>query len=308
VFATRPMLRRRPFVAAGLSSLLLLGACGGGGGSKATTTPSTGGNTADASTTTSGAGGGNGNCFTTPGSQHARVRFVNLFTNSTYPSGSIDVSQGFSATDSCAKKLATVPFGTASDYVDVTASDESGNWNVGAYIAGSIDTNHEIITQSETWKGGEQVTMVFMGAQAQPDLAPSSGADQTFFEKTSTGLSDSFPVVAGKAVLGIAAASLQDTVKGSSWRVGVVGHAGCLKSTEDTDHTTTNIGGTSLVQYPVDPGSLQLSLYPSIPGTCSGKADMGPASIDAAAGSRTFVLAYGADAQQLKLLVLPVAA
>jgi hypothetical protein len=308
VLASRQKLRRRALVAAGLSSLLLLAACGGGS-SKAKTSPSTDGGTgADVSTTTtSGGSGGNGDCFTTPGSQHAKVRFVNLFTNATYKAEDIQVLQGFSGADPCGKKLATVPYGTASDYVDVTAGDDSGNWNAGAYVGGATDQNHEIITQSETWKGGEQVTIVFMGAQSQAGNSPSAGADQTFFEKNDTGGSESFPSVAGKAVVGIGAAALQYVVKDGSWRAGIAGKAGCLKSADDTATSTTNIGGTSLVQYPVDAGTLQLSLYPSDPGTCAGKADMGPVSVDASAGGRTFVLAYGTTAQDLKLLVLPVA-
>ena len=166
--------------------------------------------------------GGNGNCFTTPGKQTARVRFVNLFTNSTYPKGDIDVLQGFSANDACGKKLATVAFGTASDYIDVTASDESGNWSVIGFPAGSVDSEHAIVTQSETWKGGEQVTIVFMGQDPTSGNGASAGADQVFFEKDASGESATTAVapVPGKAAVGIGAASIQYVVKDGAWRAG----------------------------------------------------------------------------------------
>ena len=258
-------------------------------------------------TTTSGIStGGNGDCFTKPGTQKARVRFVNLYTNSTYPASDIEVLQGYSGTDPCGKKLATVPFGHASDYIDVTASDETGNWSAVAYVGGSTAKDHEIITQSETWKGGEQVTITFEGAEPAPGLPPSSGGDQAFFE-TSTSGDASLPAVAGKAVLGIAATSLQYVVKDGAWVAGVTGQAGCLKAVGDSSGITTNIGGTQLVQYTVDPGSLPVGLYPSVPGKCAGAPAIGPVTIDAAAGSRTLVFAYGSDAQHEKLLVLPIA-
>ena len=311
MIVVRSTRRNLTLVAITCAAALLLGACGGssGGSSKASsTTPGTGDNATTTTAGSSGGGGGNGNCYTTPGKQTAKVRFVNLFTNSTYPNSDIDVWQGTSATDSCGKKLATVKYGTASDYIDVTAADDAGDWETAAYIAGSTDDQHQIMTQTETWKGGEQVTITFQGAE--PDstsgLPPSAGGDQTFFEKPEVGDVDSFKTVEGKALLGIAATSVQYVDKAGAWVAGIAGQPACLKANGDTDSTRSNIGGTQLVQYPVDPGSIQLGLYPSDPGTCSGTPAIGPTTIDAAAGSRTLVFVYGTDAKALKLLVLPV--
>ncbi len=296
--------RVRAYVVIGVFSALLLAACGGGGSSsKPASAPTTSGSASETSTT---AAGGNGNCFATPGTQKARVRFVNLFTNPTYPNSAIDVMQGFSGSDPCGKKLATVAFGQASDYVDVTADDPSGNWEVAGYVGGSTATDHQIITQSETWKGGEQVTIVFEGAEAQSGLPAGSGGDQVFFENGSQGDLSGFATVAGKAVVGIAATALQYVVKDGAWSAGVAGQSACLRAVGDTATTTSSIGGTELVQYLVAPGTTQIGLYPSDPGTCTGTPNIGPATIDAAAGSRTYVFAYGQDAQHLKLLVLPV--
>jgi hypothetical protein len=298
---------RRSLVVLAVSAVLLLAACGGGSSKPSAASSDTTIDLGATTVTTSAPGGTNGNCSTDPGPQKARVRFVNLFTNSTYPSGDIDVWQGYSGADACGKKLATVPYGTASDYIDVTASDTSGDWSVIGFVAGSTADDHQIISQSETWKGGEQVTIVFMGQDPTSGNGASAGSDETFYEKNDSGLATSaLAVVPGKAAIGIGAAALQYIVKDASWRAGDVGHSGCLKAVGDTDTTTNNIGGTSVIPYPVDPGSIKVALYPSDPGTCAGTPDIGPVTIDAAAGSRTFVLAYGADAKDLKLLVLPV--
>jgi hypothetical protein len=261
----------------------------------------------DVATTTAARSAGSGDCYTTPGKQKARVRFVNFFTNATYPSSSIDVYQGSSATDPCGKKLATVPFGSASDYVDVTALDDSGSWNAVAYVADSTDDQHKIIEQGETWAGGEAVTIVFAGTEPSSmdtGLPPSSGSVQAFFENGDS------PAIAeppsGKAAVGIAATSLQSVDPDGAWRAGVSGQSGCLMGEGDTESTSTNIGGTQLVAYPVDPGSLSLGLFPSDVGGCTGTPVIGPATIDAAAGSRTFVFAYGVDKQDEKVLVLPI--
>jgi len=298
----------RTFTGLAVSGALLFAACGGSGSSKAnTTTPPAGGASATTTTTSAGSSGGNGQCYTPAGKQKARVRFVNLFTNSTYPSSDIDVWQGYGGSDPCGKKLVTVPYGHASDYVDVTASDESGNWSAVAYVGGSTAKDHEIITQTETWKGGEQVTITFEGGEHQADLPPSSGGDQAFFESPTPDDSSALKAVAGKAVLGIAAASLQYVTPNGSWVAGLTGQPACLLAVGDTASTRTDIGGTQLVPYTVGAGTLSVGLYPSDPGKCTGTPAIGPASVDAAAGSRTLVFAYGTSAQDLKLLVLPVA-
>jgi hypothetical protein len=301
--------RRRSSGVIAVSAILLLAACGGGGSSKK------GSGTTDTTTdlsatnvTTSAPSGTNGQCFTDPGPQKARVRFVNLYTNAAHPSGDIDVWQGFSGQDPCGKKLATVPFGTSSDYIDVTAGDSTGNWDAVAFPAGAKAEADTIITQSETWTGGEQVTIIFMGADPTSGNGPTAGANQVIFEKSSTGEATStFAAVPGKAAIGIGAASVQYVAKDGSWRAGVKGQSGCLLAVGDTATTTTNIGGTSVVPYTVTPGSVTLSLYPSDPGTCTGTPDVGPTTFDAAAGSRTLVLVYGSDAKALKMLVLPIA-
>ncbi len=302
--------RARVVAGFGLVAAMLLAACGGGGSSKSsdTTTPAGGGTATNATTTTGGSAGGNGDCVTDPGPQHARVRFVNLFTNATYPSGDIDIRQGFSAFDACGKKLATVKFGEASDYIDVAAADSSGNWQVAAYVPGVVDEQHQIISQSETWKGGEQVTFIIENQDPTSGNGAAAGGDQAFFEKPITDLNPSTNPVAGKGLIVVGAASVQYTAaKDAAWVAGIAGQTKCLTAVGDTDpNTRTNIGGTSLVPYEVEPGTLSVSLYKSDPGTCTGTPDIGPVSVDVPGGGRSLVLAYGPDATHIKLLALPI--
>jgi hypothetical protein len=300
--------RARSFIAFALCATLVLAACGGGDDDDSSGAAPTGG--ATTTTDTGGGGGGNGDCFTDPGDQAARVRFVNLYTNPTYVKSDIDVFQGFGANDPCGKKLATVAYGEASDYVDVKAADDSGNWQATAYVAGLPDDDHKIISQSETWKGGEQVTIMFFAGDPSScsGCPPSSGSDQAFFElNPGDNGNTALTTVAEKAVVGINASALQYVLPDGAWATGATGTSGCLKAVGDTDGTATNVGGTSLVEYPVAPGSIELALYPSEPTrTCTGPPDIGPTTVDATAGSRTLVLAYGSAADDTDLLVLPV--
>jgi hypothetical protein len=309
VLSTHGRGRARALVGFGAVAVLLFAACGGGGGSKSsdTTSPANGAAT-NVTTSTGGGGGGNGQCFQDPGPQKARVRYVNLFTNAAYPSGDIEVRQGFSAKDACGKKLATVKYGEASDYIDVTAGDSSGNWETGAYPVGAIDEDHLIISQTETWKGGEQVTIIVMAQDPSSGNRPSSGGNQVFFEKPVSDINPGINPVPGKGMVVIGAAPVQYVAaKDAAWVAGIAGQTKCLMTVGDTENTRTNIGGTSLVPYLVTPGSISLSLYKSQPGTCTGTADIGPATVDTSDGSRTLVLVYGPDPTHFKLLVLPVA-
>ena len=121
---------RRSVAIISVFAVVLLAACGGGGGSKpgAAGSDSSNPDLGNTTVTTSAPDGANGPCLTDPGPQKARVRFVNLYTNAAHPSGDIDVWQGLSGTDTCGKKLATVPYGTATDYIDVHAGDARGTW------------------------------------------------------------------------------------------------------------------------------------------------------------------------------------
>jgi hypothetical protein len=299
---------RVPIVGLVLASALLFAACGGGGSSKASnsTTPDNGTSSAASTTDASALGGSaQSKCYTTPGTQTAKVRFVNLFTNADYPQGDIDVWQGYGASDGCGKKLATIKYGEASEYIDVTAADKDGNWAATAFVPGGADEDHQIINQTETWKGGEQATFVFT-TNDPSNMQPShTGSVSAVFEKD-TSQDPTFAAVPGKGVLGVSATALQYVDKEGAWIGGIAGQTACLLGPGDTENTRTNVGGTSLIAYPVAPGSVGFGLFASIPGTCTGTPAIGPATIDAAAGSRTLVFAYGPDQQHERLLVVPV--
>ena len=300
----RPHSRRRAAVVLGITSVLLIGACGGKSKSESTPapSPSTGEHRVSVSTETTAA---KVKCVTTPGQQKARIRFVNLYTNKTYPKRDIDIWQGLSATEPCAKKLTTVAFGDTSDYIDITASNEAGDWSAAAYIAGTTDPDHEIVVRAERWLGSEQATMVVEAAEPRAGVPTSAGSDQTFLELNNLGKPALLVPQEGKAALGITSA-LQTVVKDGAWVAGG-GQSTCLRALSDTASHRSNIGGTQMVRYSVDPGSLQLALYPSNSGSCSGAPDIGPVKVDAAPGSATFVFAYGVDAKNVELLVLPIA-
>ena len=242
---------RTVLVGLALASVLALAACGGGGSSKASgnTAPSTTGTNSASTTEASGGGGGNSNCYTTPGDQHAKVRFVNLFTNSAYPQGDIDVWQGYGASDGCGKKLATIKYGEASDYIDVTAADQDGNWSATVYVPGGADQAHQIINQSETWKGGEQVTIVFTTNDPANGQPAHTGSVSAVFEKDPAS-ETTFAAVPGKGVLGVSANALQYVDKDGVWIGGIAGQSACLLGPGDTESTRTNVGGNVAHRVP----------------------------------------------------------
>lgn len=299
-------MRARALVALTVASALTFGACGGK--SHSASTPSSPAPSTDKpSGVSTGTTAVKAKCETAPGKQTARVRFVNVYTNPKYPESAVDIWQSRGADDPCAKKLTTVPFGQAGDYIDITASDASGNWSAAAYVAGSNDKAHEIVVQGEKWLGGEQATMVFEGTapQAGAVASPSAGNDQTFLEKNNVGEPGLLLPAPGKAALGVTSA-LKNVVDNGTWVVGSA-KSGCIGALGDAGSTRAHVRGLQLVRYSVDPGSMDLAFYPAIPGTCVGPPAIGPVTVNAAPGSSAFVIAYGSDAQHLKLLVLPIA-
>ncbi len=127
--------------------------------------------------------------------------------------------------------------------------------------------DHQPERDVEGWRAGHH-RLHGQAASAPSDNAPSSGSDQTSYE-SHCDVNSTLDAIPGKAL-------------------------------------KTNIGGTSLIPYPVTPGTINLGFYKSGPGACGGTPDIGPASIDGAEVSRTLVLVYGTSATALKLLVLPV--
>ncbi len=155
--------------------------------------------------------------------------------------------QGFSGTDPCGKKLASLKFGEASDYIDVTASDCSGNWEATAYAAGSTDEDHQIISQTETWKGGEQATIIIEGPDpivGQRDRTPAATKPSSRSRcPTSIPRPNAVP---GKGLVIIGAASVQYTAgKDTAWVAGLAGQTKCLTAVGDTDD---HAGPTSAVR------------------------------------------------------------
>ncbi|MCL4292387.1 MAG: hypothetical protein KJ056_05085 [Acidimicrobiia bacterium] len=289
----------RRSLALGAAAAMLLAACGGGGGGNSKAEEPGGETAATSTSTTSGA---RGDCFTEPGKQKARVRFVNLYSDAKHPAAEIQVFQGAGFEDPCGKKLVTVPYGEASDYIDVTASDEEGDWDAVAYL-GEPSDDTELVSQGATFEGGEQQTVVFFGGELRDGGQTRAGAVTTFAEKLPAGSEPSIAPQPGQAVIGFWAASLESVVEDNFWNAGVVGQGTCLVNTEGSSDI---IGGTSLLTYAAAPGSPSVGLFPSDNKGCSGTPAIGPTTVDGEAGSMTLVLAYGNSPSDLKLIALPV--
>ena len=248
-------------VALGITLVTLLGVCGGKSKSENAPSPS-------ASTTDKNGAGvatestvAKAKCETTPGKQKARIRFVNVYTNKTYPKSDIDIWQGLSATDPCAKKLTTVPFGQASDYIDITPSNEAGDWSAAAYVAGATDRSHEIVVRGGNlagWRAGDDGGRGRRAARRR-SRQRGPGPDVPRGEQRSANPRCSFRLRARPH--SASRARCRPSSKTASWFAGV-GKSTCLRSLSDTASHRTTIGGTQVVRYSVDPGSLDVAVLP----------------------------------------------
>ena len=78
--------------------------------------------------------------------------------------------------------------------------------------------------------------------------------------------------------------------------------AGCVESADPPDQDL-GVGGTIPAFYVVDAGAVDVGLADQ---GCDAAADIGPETIDAAAGDRIALIPYGTSEDDLQLLVLPV--
>jgi hypothetical protein len=300
-----------------LLAVVLAAACGGG--SAATTGPTIPGITSapgsDNPATSSdplvtlppSTGGGGGPSLKPSG---AKMRIANLYTPATGTPPALDIYGGFSA--EAGPLLASVPYGTISDWFDPGVLGNENDAMLSFYVHGKTGMNEEIGTQTETLKGGEQITM-FIGA-GDADNKNSSGiqfARWTVFFENGT----DFPLpspVADKAIvmaLGLALGAVPGTAETFLY-MSVDG--ACLPNVE---------GGIDGTPQPFGPGSQQNYLAPAgskdayieLPGEngipdCTSKGTLTPVHYDIAAGERAWLAFYSPDGKTLKALQVKVGA
>lgn len=239
----------------------------------------------------------------------ARVRVANLFNPITGDPGPIDV---YAApwVEAGAKPLLSVPYGEVSPAFDPTVSDDAGDMALSFYAAGVTGNGNELMSQTETLKGGENIVFYL----ATGDLQASGkygGALGTQFAVSTVDFGG--PTLApGTALLTVSAIGLDKILKNpdkTSWIVSL-GH-GCAPGINgDANNISIIDPGTTGAEYPLDAGQTTVSFHP-YDGTSGNVPDCANASaldaqVQAAAGQKVLLVLYAPKDGQLKALVIPV--
>ena len=276
---------------------LLVAACGGGGG----TAPTSASQTQGTGATTAP---GNGDTGGRPSG--AKVRIVNVYNGGT-SAPSIDV---YAApwVDTGATPLLTVPYGTATEFFDPTVADEQGDMFLSFYRHGETGNGTEVMSQTETLKGGEIITYVLMSdAETRDDGTPKLYL-QSLYHSPTSGF-DATPEP-GKGILIVNMHGIEPAVAtpdGTTWYLSA--GQGCTKSINDSADTQTAAGPGDGTKYVLAPGDYTLSLHPSMAGDfpdCSTKALVSGMKVTIAAGTTSVLVVYAPTATEIKSLALPL--
>jgi len=254
----------------------LVSACGGSSGNGG---PTSGTQTAGPEATTSGGGGG-----LAGRPSGAKVRIVNVY-NGGPTAASIDVYAAPWVLDG-ATPLLSVPYG------------ETGNGT-------------EVMSQSETLKGGEVITYVLMSdAEMREDGTPKLYLQSLFHGSTGGGLGAT--AAPGDGVILINMHGLEPAVAkpadGGSWFMST--GKGCTKAIGNDEFTLDAAWPGDGTRYGLAPGDYTLSFHPSPVGTfpdCSTTPTLAGVQAKVAADETTLVVAYAPSANELKTMVLSLA-
>ena len=284
----------------------LVAACGGPTGNKGQSagTETTGpGSPTDAG----GDGGGRGRA------SGAKVRIVNVY-NGGSTAASIDVYAAPWVL-SGATPLLSVPYGTASEFFDPTVSDERGNMFLSFYRHGETGNGTEVMSQTETLKGGEVITYVLMSdAEMRDDGTPKLYLQALFNSSSGGTVGGALGATPqpGDGVLLVNMHGLEPAVAkpadGGSWFLST--GRGCTKALGNEDFTLDAAWPGDGTLYGLAPGDYSLSFHPSPVGTfpdCSTTPTLAGVKASVVGGATTLVIAYAPSATELKTMVLSLA-
>lgn len=278
----------------------LVAACGGTGGDG----PANGMVTAGPGATTSGENGGSRGQ-----PSGAKVRIVNVY-NGGPTAASIDVYAAPWVLDG-ATPLLSVPYGTASEFFDPTVADDQGNMFLSFYRHGETGNGTEVMSQTETLKGGEVITYVLMSdAEMREDGTPKLYLQSLFHGSTggvlaATAAPDNGVILVNMHGLEPAVAQPAD---GGSWFMST--GKGCTKAIGNDEFTLDAAWPGDGTRYELAPGDYTLSFHPSPVGdfpNCSTTPTLAGVQAKVAAAETTLVVAYAPSANDIKTMVLSLA-
>jgi hypothetical protein len=239
----------------------------------------------------------------------AKVRVANLFNPITGDPGPIDVYADAWA-DSGSKPLISVPYGEVSPAFDPTVADDAGDMFLSFYQSGVTGNGNELISQTETLKGGEDIVF-YLATGSLQDSGRYGGALGTAFAVSTVDFGG--PTLApGKALLTVSAVGLDKILKNPdalSW-IASFGQ-GCAPGIDGDPNNIAIIDpGTTGAEYALDPGQATVSFHPydttsgNVPG-CTNASDLN-VPLQATAGAKLLLILYAPKDGELKALVISV--
>lgn len=241
----------------------------------------------------------------------AKVRIVNAYTPLDGDPGPIDIYAAPWAAEGDAPLL-SVPYGTVSEYFDPTVSDDAGDMFLSAYWPGTQGNGSELISQTETLKGGEVITFIVTTGSSTQDSGRRYGGIQPFFQKASGGTFGQATPAPGKALLLVDTYGLENVLAApdsATWYLSAGN--GCAKGINDDANSLTGAGPGGGGVYQLDPGSYTGSFHAyarddsSVP-TCDNSALLGNLAIHAVADQTAILLVYAPKDGDLRTLFIPL--
>lgn len=240
----------------------------------------------------------------------AKVRIVNAYAPLNGDPGPIDVYAapwvGAGSTP-----LITVPYGTTSAFFDPTVADDQGDMFLSLYWKGDTGNGNELVSQSETLKGGEVITYLVATADSVQDSGRRFGSIQGFFASSSGGTLDQPTPNPGKSLLIVDTVGLDNVLSSADTTTYFFGVGkGCAKALGDDESTMSSVGPGSAATYELDPGTYKGAIYSypadsQNPATCSEKPIVPNIPITIAAGETALSFTFAPkDGGDLKTLVL----
>lgn len=272
-----------------------------------------------AGTTGPGATEPDGGAFTlppdagTPGQlpSGAKVRIVNAYAPLNGDPGPIDVYAAPWVLEG-ATPLISIPYGTVSPFFDPTVADEQGNMFLSMYWAGTTGNGNALIDQTETLKGGEEITFILTTGSSVQDSGRHYGQLNVFFARVKGDLLGQPTPNPGKGLLFVdtfGTDNVQPSTAGGEWYFGT--GDGCTKSLSDKPYSLTGVGPGGSGAFELDPGTYAGELHAYPPGydqfpDCSNAALVGDLPVTITADSSAVLLLYAAKEGPLQSLFLPL--
>jgi hypothetical protein len=241
----------------------------------------------------------------------AKVRIVNAYAPLNGDPGPIDVYTAPWAGDGDTPLL-SVPYGTVSEYFDPTVSDDAGDMFLSMYWAGTKGNGNELISQTETLKGGEVITFIVATGDSTQDSGRRFGSIQAFFQTASGEAFGQSTPAPGKALLFVDTNGTENVLTApdsTAWYFSA--GTGCTKAINDDANTLSGVGPGGGSTYQLDPGSYTGSIHAyasddtTIP-TCDNPALVGNLAIKAVADQTAILLVYAPKDGDLRTLFIPL--